>query len=273
MQSHATHTLRSNASDSLGPPSRCCAGCDLQPLPPRARQPAIHANPLPDVPRARHVALNLGCVHVVSRRRGRVLLLRSRWQRVDAGVCGVGAGWGTGDYWIPGEEGEGGAAGWWVGRGDAPVEWIETRNRNPPARPLLPRPKSGRRRRCPPLNTQHTPTHNTPTTTNQNQPRNNPKPKRSKQNQLDFGSRPIERQLVLSAQFLQRELPVRLAHRVAELENLPYGLSSKPQVLKVRYFGVVFGCCWLELVVVVVVLLGVAVVWGAAGLGLRVATH
>ena len=26
----------------------------------------------------------------------------------------------------------------------------------------------------------------------------------------------------------------RLAHRVAELENLPYGLSSKPHILKVR---------------------------------------
>ena len=51
---------------------------------------------------------------------------------------------------------------------------------------------------------------------------------------LDFGSNPIDRQLLLSAQFLHKELPVRLAHRVAELENLPYGLSSKPQVLKVR---------------------------------------
>lgn len=51
---------------------------------------------------------------------------------------------------------------------------------------------------------------------------------------LDFGANPIERQLVLSAQFLHKELPVRLAHRVAELENLPYGLSTKPQVLKVR---------------------------------------
>jgi pyruvate dehydrogenase kinase 2/3/4 len=50
---------------------------------------------------------------------------------------------------------------------------------------------------------------------------------------LDFGSNPIERQLLLSAQFLHRELPVRLAHRVAELENLPYGLSCKPSVLKV----------------------------------------
>lgn len=38
---------------------------------------------------------------------------------------------------------------------------------------------------------------------------------------LDFGANPIERQLVLSAQFLHKELPVRLAHRVAELENLP----------------------------------------------------
>jgi pyruvate dehydrogenase kinase 2/3/4 len=51
---------------------------------------------------------------------------------------------------------------------------------------------------------------------------------------LDFGANPVERQLLLSAQFLHQELPVRLAHRVAELENLPYGLSAKPHVLKVR---------------------------------------
>jgi hypothetical protein len=44
---------------------------------------------------------------------------------------------------------------------------------------------------------------------------------------------PIQ-QLLLSAQFLHNELPVRLAHRVAELENLPYGLSAKAHVLKVR---------------------------------------
>ena len=50
---------------------------------------------------------------------------------------------------------------------------------------------------------------------------------------LDFGANPIDRQLLLSAQFLHQELPVRLAHRVAELENLPYGLSAKPHVLKV----------------------------------------
>lgn len=60
---------------------------------------------------------------------------------------------------------------------------------------------------------------------------------------LDFGANPIERQLVLSAQFLHNELPVRLAHRVAELENLPFGLSAKSPVLKVcarRY------CCTIS---------------------------
>ena len=39
---------------------------------------------------------------------------------------------------------------------------------------------------------------------------------------------------MVSAQFLHKELPVRLAHRVAELENLPLGLSSKAQVRAVR---------------------------------------
>lgn len=51
---------------------------------------------------------------------------------------------------------------------------------------------------------------------------------------MDFGSNPVERQLKISAQFLRAELPIRLAHRVAELENLPYGLSAKNHILKVR---------------------------------------
>ena len=50
----------------------------------------------------------------------------------------------------------------------------------------------------------------------------------------DFGAQPIHRQLMVSAQFLHKELPVRLAHRVAELENLPFGLSDMPQTLDVR---------------------------------------
>ena len=52
---------------------------------------------------------------------------------------------------------------------------------------------------------------------------------------LDFGANPIERQMLLSAQFLHNELPVRLEHRVAELENLPFGLSAKAPVLKVSW--------------------------------------
>ena len=51
---------------------------------------------------------------------------------------------------------------------------------------------------------------------------------------MDFGNHPRDQQLLFSAQFLHKELPIRLAHRVAELENLPFGLSTKPQVLTVR---------------------------------------
>mmetsp|Transcript_21174 Transcript_21174/g.72142 ORF Transcript_21174/g.72142 Transcript_21174/m.72142 type:complete len:400 (+) Transcript_21174:422-1621(+) len=51
---------------------------------------------------------------------------------------------------------------------------------------------------------------------------------------MDFGAFPLEKQLLISAQFLHKELPVRLAHRVAELENLPFGLSDKCQVRAVR---------------------------------------
>jgi len=51
---------------------------------------------------------------------------------------------------------------------------------------------------------------------------------------MDFGAVPLERQLMISAQFLHKELPVRLAHRVVELENLPYGLSYMGQIRQVR---------------------------------------
>ncbi|KAH7438493.1 hypothetical protein KP509_04G017200 [Ceratopteris richardii] len=51
---------------------------------------------------------------------------------------------------------------------------------------------------------------------------------------MNFGSFPTKKNLLMSAQFLHKELPVRLAHRVIELENLPYGLSEKSNVLKVR---------------------------------------
>ncbi|XP_042052452.1 pyruvate dehydrogenase (acetyl-transferring) kinase, mitochondrial-like [Salvia splendens] len=50
----------------------------------------------------------------------------------------------------------------------------------------------------------------------------------------EFGSRPTPRNLLISAQFLHKELPIRVARRAVELESLPYGLSLKPAVLKVR---------------------------------------
>jgi pyruvate dehydrogenase kinase 2/3/4 len=36
------------------------------------------------------------------------------------------------------------------------------------------------------------------------------------------------------ALFLLDELPIRLAHRVVELENLPHGLSDMASVIKVK---------------------------------------
>ncbi|CAK9318434.1 unnamed protein product [Citrullus colocynthis] len=51
---------------------------------------------------------------------------------------------------------------------------------------------------------------------------------------MEFGSKPTPKNLLISAQFLHKELPIRIARRAIELENLPYGLSMKPAVLKVR---------------------------------------
>ncbi|KAL1211852.1 [Pyruvate dehydrogenase (acetyl-transferring)] kinase [Cardamine amara subsp. amara] len=51
---------------------------------------------------------------------------------------------------------------------------------------------------------------------------------------MEFGSTPTERNLLISAQFLHKELPIRVARRAIELQTLPYGLSEKPAVLKVR---------------------------------------
>ncbi|XLS65752.1 hypothetical protein HN51_025726 [Arachis hypogaea] len=52
---------------------------------------------------------------------------------------------------------------------------------------------------------------------------------------MEFGSNPTDKNLLLSAQFLHSELPVRIARRSIELENLPCGLSKKPAVLKAHY--------------------------------------
>ncbi|VAI06194.1 unnamed protein product [Triticum turgidum subsp. durum] len=49
---------------------------------------------------------------------------------------------------------------------------------------------------------------------------------------MEFGARPTERNLLLSAQFLHKELPIRIARRALDLDSLPFGLSHKPAVLK-----------------------------------------
>lgn len=66
---------------------------------------------------------------------------------------------------------------------------------------------------------------------------------------MEFGAKPTERNLLISAQFLHKELPIRIARRAIELERLPYGLSEKPAVLKVfvicdiSIYGDIFAVC------------------------------
>jgi pyruvate dehydrogenase kinase 2/3/4 len=51
---------------------------------------------------------------------------------------------------------------------------------------------------------------------------------------LELGSNPSEEALLVAAQFLHQELPVRLAHRVIELESLPFGLAEMPSIRLLR---------------------------------------
>ena len=44
-------------------------------------------------------------------------------------------------------------------------------------------------------------------------------------NMFQFGADPTPKKLLQGAQFLHKELPIRLARRAAELDSLPYGLS------------------------------------------------
>ena len=57
---------------------------------------------------------------------------------------------------------------------------------------------------------------------------------------MEFGSKPTPRNLLISAQFLHKELPIRIARRAIELDTLPYGLSQKPAVLKVLLYSFSF---------------------------------
>ncbi len=49
-----------------------------------------------------------------------------------------------------------------------------------------------------------------------------------------FGQQPSQGTLLKASQFLSEELPIRLSHRVVELESLPDGLSKMPSIERVK---------------------------------------
>ncbi|KAL2919178.1 [Pyruvate dehydrogenase (acetyl-transferring)] kinase isozyme 2 [Polyrhizophydium stewartii] len=51
---------------------------------------------------------------------------------------------------------------------------------------------------------------------------------------VQFGRNPSQTTILHGTQFMHQELPVRLAHRVVELENLPYDLSKMPSINTVK---------------------------------------
>ncbi|KZZ94978.1 pyruvate dehydrogenase kinase [Moelleriella libera RCEF 2490] len=51
---------------------------------------------------------------------------------------------------------------------------------------------------------------------------------------VQFGDKPSTGTLFRASQFLAEELPIRLAHRVQELDELPDGLNEMPSVMKVK---------------------------------------
>lgn len=51
---------------------------------------------------------------------------------------------------------------------------------------------------------------------------------------VQFGERPSQGTLFRASQFLSEELPIRLAHRVQELGELPDGLNDMPSIKKVQ---------------------------------------
>ncbi|ESK96448.1 pyruvate dehydrogenase kinase [Moniliophthora roreri MCA 2997] len=56
----------------------------------------------------------------------------------------------------------------------------------------------------------------------------------SLQQMVLFGQNPNQGTLLKASQFLHEELPVRLAHRVKELDELPHQLSKMPSIVKVK---------------------------------------
>lgn len=51
---------------------------------------------------------------------------------------------------------------------------------------------------------------------------------------IHFGHNPTPGTLLKASQFLSEELPIRLSHRVIELNALPDGLAKMPSINKVK---------------------------------------
>lgn len=51
---------------------------------------------------------------------------------------------------------------------------------------------------------------------------------------VQFGGSPSAGTMFRASQFVTEELPIRLAHRVKDLEELPHGLSKSPSIMRVR---------------------------------------
>ncbi|GAO52007.1 alpha-ketoacid dehydrogenase kinase [Saitoella complicata NRRL Y-17804] len=56
----------------------------------------------------------------------------------------------------------------------------------------------------------------------------------SLQQMVQFGSTPSQGVLFKASQFISEELPIRLAHRVKELDELPNQLNEMPSIIKVK---------------------------------------
>ena len=56
----------------------------------------------------------------------------------------------------------------------------------------------------------------------------------SLQQMILFGQQPSQGTLLKASEFLSEELPIRLSHRVVELESLPDGLAKMPSIQKVK---------------------------------------
>ena len=51
---------------------------------------------------------------------------------------------------------------------------------------------------------------------------------------FDFGRNMNDKRLITSARYLQRELPIRLAHRIRDFRHMPYIFVANPHV-RVRW--------------------------------------